>query len=158
MRLSFVETMRGTVEDTKGDTHPLSFDVSAVGGADGHFVLRGLAKALPWTREATAQGTLTIAPRERTITYLLRFASDAGDSLVLDAQKRFSFLAPLRSMTLMPVTVSNAAGEVLARGNMSFDLRELVPFVASWLPVVKLQEKRLDVRRRAVARALLRGT
>ncbi len=40
---------------------------------------------------------------------------------------------------------------------MSFDLRELLPFLASWLPVVKLQQRRLDVRRRAVARTQLRG-
>ena len=157
MRLSFVETMRGTVRDTQGEASSIAFDVSATGASDGHFALRGLAKAPRWTREAAAQGTLTIAPRERTITYVLRFASDSGEALVLEAQKRFSFLAPLRSMTLMPVTLSGPTGQVLARGEMSFDLRELVPFVASWLPLARVQQTRLDVRRRALARAQLRG-
>ena len=157
MRLSFVETMRGTVRDAHGDVHSFAFDVSAMGNSDGHFALRGLARAPHWAREAAAHGTLIIAPRERTITYAVRFRSDAGDELVLDAQKRFSFLAPVRSMTLMPVTLRAASGEVIARGDMTFDLRELVPFVASWLPLVKTQQKRLDVRRRAVARALLRS-
>lgn len=157
MRLSFVETMRGTVKDTQGSEHSLSFDVTAVGGLRGRFALRGLAQASPWAREAAAQGTLTIAPLARTVTYVLRFDSDAGEQIVLDAQKRFSLLAPLRSMTLMPVTVRDGTGNVLARGEMSFDLRELLPFLASWLPVVKVQQRRLDVRRRAVARTQLRG-
>jgi hypothetical protein len=158
MQLSFVETMRGHVKDARGDSFALSFDVSATGGRGGRFALRGLAKARPWAVEAPAQGTLVIAPRERTITYLLRFASDAGEPIVLEAQKRFVLLAPLRSMTLMPVTLSDGAGVVLARGDMSFDLRELLPFLASWLPIAKLQQRRLDVRRRAVVRAQLRGT
>lgn len=158
MRLSFVETMRGTVRDVHGDVHSIAFDVNAVGNSrDGHFTLRGLAHAPNWAREAAAHGTLTIAPRERTITYAVGFRSDAGDELLLDAQKRFSFLAPLRSMTLMPVTLRDASGEVIARGDMAFDLREFVPFLASWLPLVKTQQKRLDVRRRAVVRALLRS-
>ncbi len=158
MRLSFVETMRGTVRDLHGEVHSIAFDVNAIGNSsDGHFALRGLARAPHWAREAAAHGTLTIAPRERTITYAVRFRAESGQELLLDAQKRFSFLAPLRSMTLMPVTLRNASGEVVARGQMTFDLRELVPFVASWLPLAKTQQKRLDVRRRAVVRALLRS-
>jgi len=158
MRLSFVETMRGTVRDLHGDVHSIAFDVSAIGNSrDGHFALRGLARAPHWAREAAAHGTLTIAPRERTITYVVRFRSEAGAELLLDAQKRFSFFAPLRSMTLMPVTLRDASGEVIARGEMMFDLRELVPFLASWLPLIKAPQKRLDARRRAAVRALLRG-
>jgi len=158
MRLSFVETMRGTVRDLHGEVHSIAFDVSAMGNSgDGHFALRGLARAPHWAREAAAHGTLTIAPRERTITYAVRFRSEAGEELLLDAQKRFSFLAPRRSMTLMPVTLRDPSGEVIARGEMTFDLRELVPFLASWLPLIKAPQKRLDARRRAAVRALLRS-
>lgn len=158
MRLSFVEAMQGTVRDQLGETSSIAFDVSAVGEGDGHFMLRGLARAPAWVRESAAHGTLTIAPRERTITYVVHFASESGQALRLDARKRFSFLAPRRSMTLMPVTLSDASGEVLARGEMSFNLRDLIPFIASWLPVARIQQKRLEVRRRAVTRALLRAT
>ena len=45
MRLSFVETMRGTMRDLHGDVHSFAFDVSAIGNSDGHFALRGLAHA-----------------------------------------------------------------------------------------------------------------
>ena len=157
MRLSFVETMRGAVRDARGIAHPICFEVSAEGGGGGRFALRGIAKAPPWAREAAARGTLTIAPRARTITYALRFEAEAGGEVTLEAQKRLSLLAPLRSLTTMPVTVRGPAGEALARGEMSFDLRGIVPFLASWLPAARAQARRLDVRRRAVERARLRG-
>lgn len=158
MHLSFVETMGGTVKDARSAAFPLSFEVNARGGEAGRFTLRGIVKAPPWAPETAAQGTLVIAPRARTITYVLRFVSDAGDALTLDAQKRFSFFSPMRSMTFMPVTVSDGEGQVRARGDLSFDLRTLGPFLFSWLPISRVQRKRLDVRRRAVARAQLRGT
>ncbi len=157
MQLSFVETMEGTVRDRAGVRTPLRFEVSAHGGAGGRFALRGLAWALPWGAEVPAHGTLAIDARARTITYALRLALPGGDALTLDAQKRVSLRAPLRSMTRMPVTLRDAEGVVRAEGELGFALRTLPRFLASWLPVARVQQRVLDVRRRAVAREALRG-
>ncbi len=155
MQLSFVETMGGTVRDGQGVQRALSFEVSARGGAGGRFALRGLASAPPWAGRVPAHGTLTIDPLARTVTYALRLDAPGGEALTLDAQKRFSLRAPLRSMTQMPVTLRDASGAVLAEGALSFSLHTLPRFLASWVSPSRAQQHELDVRRRAIARVML---
>lgn len=156
MRISFVETMSGTLTDEEGTERPVAFDVSAVSrGPAGHFELRGLMRAPPWAPETETSGTLVISPLKPALVYQLRFTARDGRTLTLDAQKTPSPLRPLTSMTFMPTVVREDGGRVLGRGSMRFDLRDLLPFLVSWLPGPRTQQKRLDARRRAVARQAL---
>ena len=155
MQISFVETMSGTVRDERGVTHPISFSVCAVGVRGGHFTLKGVITAPPWAaREVSCEGTLVISLRPRAITYHLTFDA-AAQTLTLDAQKSPTPLHPLRSMTYMPTTIRDAHGVVVARGDMTFDLRHLPIFLASYIN--GSQQRQLDVRRRALDRLVLTG-
>ena len=150
--LSFVETMRGEVD---GDTGPrkLEFTVRADGTGRGTFSLKGVASFDGWSNEAEAKGTLEISVLPPRVRYQLELSSPKG-LLRLDAEKHPSPLNPLRSMTWMPVTVRDEAGKVVGKGEMTFDLRDLPGFAASWLPL-KTQQKQLDAKRRALTRRLL---
>jgi hypothetical protein len=155
MQISFVETMRGTLTDEGGGTHPIAFELKAIRIEGGRFDLSGVIFLPPFAREAAAQGTLAISPF--AITYRLSFRGDRGDTLALDAEKHPSPLSPLRSMTEMEATIRDAAGRRIAHGPMTFDLRDLFAFAVSWLPIFKTQQRALDVRRRAIVRQLLSG-
>ena len=157
MRLTFVETMSGTLQGEDGRAHPLSFHVQAASLGGGRFELAGVVAAPPWAVETDARGTLTFALLRPAITYCLRFTTRAGEALTLDAQKRPKVFSFIRSMTLMPATLRDESGQVLARGELAFDLRGLLPFLASWLPLHQPQQKQLEVRRRAAARQALWG-
>ncbi len=150
--LSFVETMRGEVDD--GDVRrKLEFTVRADGRGGGHFTLTGVATLDGQVSDAEAKGSLTISLLPPRIRYQLELNTPRG-VLRLDAEKHPSPLDPLRSMTWMPVTLRDPAGKVVAKGEMTFDLKDLPGFAASWLPLRKSQ-KQLDARRRAAARRLL---
>lgn len=155
MKISFVETMRGTLRDLQGTDQPISFDVGASALGGGRFELKGLVSAPPWAPQAPAEGTLVMSLFEPAMTYQLRFTATDGALLTLDAQKHPTPLAPVRSMTEMETTLRDAGGQLLANGRMFFDLADLVPFLRSWLPLSRSQRRNLDVRRRAVARQLL---
>lgn len=157
MQLSFVETMSGTVRGEDGVSHPISFDVSAAGRGGGHFELRGVVSAPPWAPSATVEGTLTISPLKPAITYHLHFTALDGRRLELNAQKTPSLLRPLGSMTWMPAVLQDADARLVARGEMRFDLKDVLVFAASWLPGPRTQQRRLDVRRRAIDRHLMQG-
>ena len=60
-------------------------------------------------------------------------------------------------MTRMNATIADEAGRVVASGEMRFDVRDLVGFVASWLPVAKKGRHHLDTRRRSIERLALSG-
>jgi len=155
VQLSFVETMTGTLRDGAGREHPVSFDVSARGRGVGHFDLLGVLSAPPWAAETSAEGTLTISLLRGSIAYRLWFTAADRRRLRLEAEKTPSLLRPISSMTFMPAEIQDSVGQVLGRGSMTFDLNDLLPFLASWLPGPRHQQRRLDVRRRAIDRQLL---
>jgi hypothetical protein len=152
MPLSFVETMSGTLHDETGRPYPLSFQVQAASLGKGRFELTGVITAPPWAPQAEARGTLEFGLGRPSITYALRFTTQTGETLTLEAQKRPKLFSPVRTMRLMPATLREANGRILAHGELSFALSTLPTFLASWLPLHKPQQTRLDVRRRAVAR------
>ena len=131
MPLTFVETMRGTLQDAQGADHPVSFTVTAIAEGSGYFRLAGVATATPWATDAAATGVLVLSPR--FLRYRLRFAAPGGDWTIA-GQKLPTLRAPLRSMTVLPVTLTDAMEVERARGNMRFDLRDLPRFAASWIP------------------------
>jgi hypothetical protein len=151
--ISFVETMSGSVVDPAGAEHTITFTVAASQERRGHFLLRGLVSSPPWLDEREATGTLVMSAVPPAIVYHL----ELGEGRTLDAQKTPSPLAPIDSMTFMPVTLRHADGRLIAEGSMRFDMKDLPRFLASWLPWPRPQQKQLDARRRALLRSSIDG-
>lgn len=155
---AFVETMRGELTDAVGVVHPVTFEVHAVGTGGGHHTLSGVVSLPPWTHESSAEGTLVLSLRPRAIAYEIDFVADDGRPMHLSGRKTPSLLAPIQSMTVMPVVVTGADGNAVAEGSMRFDLRELLAFLASWLPRRSAALRRLEARQRQIERrAFTRG-
>ncbi len=156
MKVGFVETMRGTVKAEDGSESKLEFEVHAHAEhlrkflKDGQTLLRGLIRAAPYAVEVPATGQLTI-DLPRSLTYRVDFEAK-GVRYRLEGKKTPSLLSPIRSMTQMPVVLKTEAGKELARGQMTFALRELGGFLASWLPFHAAPRLSLDVRRRLLER------
>ncbi|GMU60209.1 MAG: hypothetical protein AMXMBFR34_19720 [Myxococcaceae bacterium] len=157
MPIAFVETMRGTLKDGAGAARPVDFHVRASGGSGGHFELSGVVHAAPWAEETVATGTLVISALPASIAYDVCFRARDGKTLRLHGAKRPSLFAPVKSMTVLGVTLSDEAGLALAEGTMRFDLMDLPGFLASWLPVPSKARRQLEARRVAVARRELLG-
>lgn len=146
MHLSFVESMRGELSPG----HPVAFHVRASGGLEGPLALWGVVHAAPWVDEATCEGTLELSLRR--LAYDVRFRDEGGRALRLHGEKHPSVRSPLRSMTVLPVTLLDEAGQALARGELAFDLLDLPQLLASWLPLPTRAHRRLTARRIAVER------
>jgi hypothetical protein len=125
MRLSFEETMQGTLRDLSHREHPVSFSVEMEGEGKGLFTMRGTVKAPPWAEAMKATGAFTLSARR--IHYHLRFGP-----FVLEGTKTPSLLKPIFSMTKMPVTLRER-DSVVAEGEMYFDLKDLPGFLLSWV-------------------------
>lgn len=127
MKLSFSETMRGTVGG-----EPIEFTVTARAEGLGFFTLDGSIKALPW-----AEGATTGSLRLKLIGFdrFIRYHLQLPNGFTLEAEKKPSMLRPLHSMTWMPAALKDAKGVTVAEGTMTFALRELPSFVLSALPV-----------------------
>jgi hypothetical protein len=155
MKLSFVETMRGSMRGEHGPSFPVSFELRALHDRGGRFEARGLLVARPLVDETSVRGTLDLGLR--ALTYRLVFAGPDGRRLTLDAVKHPSLRAPFRSMTRMPATIRDEDGRVVASGDMTFATRDLPAFLASWIPIETLAHRRLDARRRQIERRALAG-
>jgi hypothetical protein len=57
-----------------------------------------------------------------------------GGRWTVAGQKLPSLRHPLRSMTILPVTLTDAQGRERARGDLRFDLADLPRFLLTWLP------------------------
>jgi hypothetical protein len=145
MQPSFVETMRGTLKDELGHPHRVEFEVSATGEGLGYFRLEGLARAEPWAEDVKANGTLIISPTMRFIRYRVRFPA-AGGEWELKGEKRPKLLAPLTSMTTLPIELVDPKGTLKAWGDMTFSLTDLPGFLASWLPFYRGPRKALEAK------------
>lgn len=161
MNVGFVETMRGTLKANDGSDSHVEFEVHAHADhlrkflKDGHTRLRGIMRAAPFAVEVPATGELTI-DIPRSLTYLVTFEGPNGLRYRLEGKKTPSLRSPIRSMTHMDVVLKTDAGEPLARGEMTFAIRELGGFLASWLPFNARPRVALDVRRRLLEREAMR--
>lgn len=158
MDLAFVETMRGEVTTPDGTRARVDFHVRASGGDGGRFRLDGVVHAAPWVAETTGQGTLALSLLPAAIAYDVRFVAADGRRLRLHGHKSPSLLRPVRSMTVLPIALSDEAGAVLATGTLTFDLLDLPAFLRSALPGPSAPHRRLEARRAAVARVLRFGS
>ncbi|MBE2249003.1 MAG: hypothetical protein IAE78_05580 [Myxococcus sp.] len=156
MALSFIETMRGAVTDANGREHPLAFHVRTQQLNGGHFALEGVVHASGFGDEAPCEGTLDLSLAPPALRYRVRWSA-GGDDLVLSGAKAPSLLAPVKSMTVLPVTLARASGGRLASGTLRFDLFDLPAFLKSWLPVPTRGRRRFEARHVAVSRRALVG-
>lgn len=136
MRLSFTETMQGTLRDAAGTDHAASFTVAALGEGKGFFRLTGSVRAGPWASEQQATGSLQLGPGLKFLRYVVRFPCQGGQ-WELRGEKTPSVWAPLRSMLQMPAVLVDASGVEVARGNLAFALRDLPRFLWTWSPLRK---------------------
>ena len=84
-------------------------------GLRGRVVISGLAD------DRRATGDLHIAPlTRRRIRYRLDFTDLDGRRLHLDGWKSVSYLRPVRSMTTLPVTVTDESGAIVAEAVLRF--------------------------------------
>ena len=157
MKIAFVETMRGFVTGKSGPSVPVDFNVRASRGAGGHFTLTGVVHAGPWVDETTCEGTLDLSVLPARMKYDVHFTAADGRKLHLHGAKRPSPFSPVKSMTVLPIALSDDRGELLGEGTMTFDLTELPGFLASWWPRPSLAHRQLEARRIAVARLQLRA-
>ncbi|WP_433468818.1 hypothetical protein [Spirillospora sp. CA-128828] len=98
-----------------GVLHPL---------ADVEGDLTGRVHVPGWADDPAAAGRLRVAPiAARRIRYTLGFTADDGRRLRLDGWKTVSPRRPVRSMTFLPVTVTDADGTVAGEARLRFDLR-----------------------------------
>ncbi|MFT3707864.1 MAG: hypothetical protein QM817_09425 [Archangium sp.] len=155
MNLSFVETMRGTLNEK----HPVDFHIRTLStGKPGAFTVEGVVHCAPWVSEGPCEGTLTISLFPASIAYDVKFTAADGTKLELVGHKSPSIFAPIKGMTVLPIALLEAeTKKELARGTMFFDILELPQFVASFLPVTSDPRRRFEARHRAVTRRALIG-
>jgi hypothetical protein len=156
--MHFVETMRGQLS-RDGVVTPVCFHVRAERRAGGEFSLAGVVHAAPWVAETTVTGTLHLAMLPPRIAYDVRFTATDGRALALRGAKHPTPLSPVNSMSeLSCALVDVSSNEVLASGQLAFDLLDLPKFLASWLPGRSREHRRLEAQHHAVARrALMEG-
>jgi hypothetical protein len=163
MLVSFVETMRGSITDATGRPQPIEFEVKAEARSLRGFLRTGVTKvsgllnAGPWATQVPITGTLRMSVLDRRIEYRLE-TGEGRSRLFLDGTKNVSPMTLLQSMTVMPVSLRDETGRTLGEGEMRFDMKDLAPFLASWLPLSRNAQRLLDVRRRQVERQALAGT
>jgi hypothetical protein len=172
MQVGFVETMRGALRpmspapeaSATGATElPCSFTVAVAAPSvralvrSGRTRAAGVVRAAPWAAEAPCDGEIVLSVRPARIAYSIAFASNAGERLVLSGHKSVRAHHLLASMTTLPMTLVVAqgarAGAELARGTLFFDLRDLLPFARSWLPVPARERAALAHARMRLLRA-----
>lgn len=85
---------------------------------DGEVELEGFASKRP------LEGTLGFKLLdERRLPYRFTFVGDDGKRYELRGQKDFSPLAPVDSMTVLPASIYDAAGDEVGRATLRFDVR-----------------------------------
>ena len=91
---------------------------------DAHARLSGRVRVQGLADDPVAVGDLHIAPlARRRVRYRMDFTALDGRRLHLDGWKSVSLARPLRSMTTLPVTITDQDGAVVAEALLRFDLR-----------------------------------
>lgn len=161
MRVSFVETMRGTLEDEQGARTPVEFTLHVEAPSarafvfDGRCVARGVLKAPGFAPEVPCDGEVHLTRVPPSIGYRLHARGADGTLLTLAGTKQVALTRVLSTMTTLPVTLTDERGAVRARGVMTFDLKELAPFLATFSPLAKRPKALVDAARAAARRRAL---
>ncbi len=161
MRVSFVETMSGSLTGDDGASHPAAFTIHVEAPStraflvDGRCTVRGVLKAAPWAPEVPCEGELIITRLPITLGYLLRARGADGRALRLEGTKRVSLVRVLTTMTTLPLELLDEGGAVKARGVFTFDLKDLLSFLATFSPLSRRPRALVDAARTAARRRAL---
>lgn len=101
------------------------------GDAEGE--LSGRLRVPGWA-DGPVAGRMRVAPvAARQIRYTMKFTAGDGRRLRLDGWKSVSVRRPVRSMTVLPATVTDADGAVVGEARLRFHLRrDLAAFLGSF--------------------------
>ncbi len=140
LAFGFCETMRGALAfDGETRERTIEFTVEATAATLRDFAssnevsLRGTLELQGLASARAVEGTMRIDPlRDWRIEYRVQFQDDAGKEWRLQGHKTLRALAPVESMTVLPVALEDEEGRVAARGTMRFKLGELPAFLASF--------------------------
>src|SRR4051794_5889457 len=133
--------MAGTVRLHGEDAdRPLRLDlrVSVAGvmrpWSDSRGVLAGRVRVPDRIDDQTASGTIRIAPiAARQIRYSMSCTALDGERVLLDGWKSITGRHPVRSMTVLPITVYDECGRTVGSGTLRFDLRrDLLRFLGGF--------------------------
>ncbi|TMR30701.1 hypothetical protein [Actinomadura geliboluensis] len=140
-RTTFSEVMEGELRLAGEDrARPMRLDLDADlpgvlrpwGDAEG--AIAGRVSVPGWADDPSASGRLRVAPiAARRIRYTLDFTAADGRRLRLDGWKSVSPRRPVRSMTSLPATVTDADGTAVGEARLRFHLRrDLAAFLTSF--------------------------
>jgi hypothetical protein len=143
----FRETMSGTYtrapDPADFGEHAIEFTITARARSllqhlfDHKAEVTGTLHMEGFAADARVEGELTINPvLGGVIRYELEFTADDGKRYRLAGQKDVTIADPVGSMTTLPATVSDGAGNVVARALLRFDKRDLPRFLASFRPTL----------------------
>ena len=139
MGLSFFESMKGHLSDKSGKPHLIDFDIKAEAThlnrllRDGTTRITGIVRVRPWADDVSLDGTLKISPlRLKRIEYRFTFRDEDERCYQFFGYKQLNFKDILYSMTHMKAEL-RCEGELLAEGELLFDLNDLLSFANSWL-------------------------
>lgn len=137
----FRETMAGSYR-LVGAEHdrPISFTIRARTASLPRFVRRPVAEiegeidAQGFADHRVLRGTLAMdVLRDRTLAYFFRFADNEGVPRVFDGRKNLELGSLVESMTVLPGSILDEAGALVASAVLRFDLRsDLVRFLRSF--------------------------
>jgi hypothetical protein len=139
---SFNETMQGTwTRPGESDERDISFTVTARAGSwlkhlrDRKATLQGTLRMDGFANAVPLAGEIVIDPViGRIIRYTFSFTADDGRSYRFEGQKDVSLADVVGTMTTLPATITDGAGQVAARALLKFDTKDLPGFLASFRP------------------------
>ena len=138
----FTETMAGHYTHD-GKELPISFSATARADSVWQFLkdrmatLEGVVEAEGLATSSPMHGTITIDPFiGRVIRYSFEFHAADGKAYRFEGQKDVTPTAPVASMTTLPAEITDEKGRRYAEALMHFEARHLLPFLASWRPVL----------------------
>jgi hypothetical protein len=143
--ISFRERMSGSYwlldAPTEERALALSFEAHTNDVADflrtRTWALAGTIEAEGLARRRELEGSIRYAlVTERRVPYRFSFLGDDGRRYGLVGQKEWTGLAPVASMTLLPATVVDDAGQEVARATLRFDL---VADLGDWVKSFRLR-------------------
>ncbi|MFT5433677.1 MAG: choline dehydrogenase-like flavoprotein, partial [Myxococcota bacterium] len=135
--VEFAETMGGAMRLADGRLVDVEFTVSATfeasTGRGATFTLGGIMRFPTLAEAAACEGTLQMNPTQRTATlvYDLEFDGDDGVRYALHGEKHTRSLKLLTGMTTLHTTATNA-GQFVASGTLTFDMKTLPHFLSTW--------------------------
>lgn len=103
---------------------------------DGLVTLEGTLDMEGVADDVPVSGTIEIRPvTQKVLRYDFSFTGNDGRPYRFVGQKDVRFTDLVRTMTTLPGTITDEAGDEFARATLHFDVKaDLLPFLVSWKP------------------------